>query len=83
MKNSKHHHNKSGRPSTDSTIEAHRPRWRRIHHDWRFWVFLVLMVTAMVIYIASEDLSVHRVVSGASLSQKMSRHSINHDAHHP
>jgi hypothetical protein len=58
MKNSKHHHNEFGRPSTDSTIEAHRPRWRRIHHDWRFWVFLVLMVTAMVIYIASEDLSV-------------------------
>src|ERR1035441_5019093 len=25
----------------------HRPYWKRAHHDWRFWVALVLMLAAM------------------------------------
>jgi hypothetical protein len=57
MESSKHEHNEHGRPASESTIEAKRPKWRRIHHDWRFWVFLVLTVVAMVVYITSQDLS--------------------------
>ncbi len=51
-------HNETGRPSSEATIESHRPKWRTIHHSWIFWVVLVLMITAMVIYIMSLDLSV-------------------------
>lgn len=57
MQDTKHEHNETGRPSADTTIEAHRPYWKRAHHDWRFWVFLVLMIVAMVVYIVTQDLS--------------------------
>ena len=35
----------------------HRPYWKRAHHDWKFWVALVLMLTAMFIYLMTDDLS--------------------------
>jgi hypothetical protein len=35
----------------------HHPYWRRAHHDWRFWVALVLMLMAMLIYVMTDDLS--------------------------
>jgi hypothetical protein len=35
----------------------HRPYWKRAHHDWRFWVALVLMLAAMFIYLMTDDLS--------------------------
>jgi hypothetical protein len=57
MQDTKHDHNPHGRPSADTTNEAHRPYWKRAHHDWRFWLVLVLMIVAMVVYIVSEDLS--------------------------
>ncbi len=31
------------------------PRKRPIHHDWRFWVAIVLMLGAMGVYIATMD----------------------------
>ena len=31
--------------------------WRRMHHDWRMWVGLVLMLAAITIYVLSEDLA--------------------------
>jgi hypothetical protein len=36
---------------------THRPYWQRAHHDWKFWVGLVLMLTAMVIYVTSNNLA--------------------------
>jgi hypothetical protein len=39
---------------------AHRdvhPYWKRAHHDWRFWVGLVLMLAAIAIYVLSDDLA--------------------------
>lgn len=35
----------------------HRPYWRRAHHDWRFRLALALMLTAMFIYLMTDDLS--------------------------
>ncbi len=34
-----------------------RPYWRRAHHDWRFWLAMVLMVAAISTYVATESLS--------------------------
>jgi hypothetical protein len=31
--------------------------WRRMHHDWRMWVGLILMLAAIMIYVLSEDLA--------------------------
>jgi hypothetical protein len=33
------------------------PYWRRAHHDWRFWLGLVVMLVAIGIYVGTNDLS--------------------------
>lgn len=30
-----------------------KPRWKRIHHTWGFWIFLLLMFAAILYYIYS------------------------------
>ena len=49
-------------PDHDSVHHVHmdrdkRPYWKRAHHDWRFWVGLVLMLAAITIYVMSDDLA--------------------------
>lgn len=34
-----------------------RPYWKRAHHDFRFWIGMVLMLAAITIYVMSDDLS--------------------------
>jgi hypothetical protein len=36
---------------------AHSPYWKRAHHDWRFWIVVLLMLGAMVTYVMTEDLA--------------------------
>jgi hypothetical protein len=44
---------------------VHHPYWRRAHHDWKFWLALALMLSAMFIYVMTDDLAfVPRVHSG-------------------
>jgi hypothetical protein len=52
--NHNHHHH----PEADSDNVQHdrRPYWKHVHHDWRFWVAVLLMLAAMVIYVMSDDL---------------------------
>jgi len=33
------------------------PYWKRAHRDWRIWVALFFMLTAMTIYVLSDDLA--------------------------
>jgi hypothetical protein len=33
------------------------PYWKRAHHDWKFWVAIVLMLLGMWVYLRSNDLS--------------------------
>ena len=51
---SHHAHEDAG---NDSVQHTHRPYWKRAHHDWRFWLAVLLMLTAMLIYVMTEDLS--------------------------
>lgn len=41
----------------DRSHHAHHPYWKRAHHDWKFWVALILMLAAMMIYVMSDDLA--------------------------
>ena len=34
-----------------------QPYWKRAHRDWVFWVGMVLMLSAIAIYVMSDDLS--------------------------
>ena len=42
---------------TEIVPRDHRPYWRRAHHSWGFWVGLVLAMAAIIIYFASDNLS--------------------------
>jgi len=42
-------------PDSDTVQKSNRPYWKRMHHDWRFWAALLLMIAAMIIYVVSED----------------------------
>jgi hypothetical protein len=45
----------------------HRPFWKRAHHDWKFWAAMILMLTAMFIYVMTDDLAfVPRIHSHAA-----------------
>jgi hypothetical protein len=33
----------------------HLPYWKRMHHTWSFWVFVVLMLAAITYYVMSVD----------------------------
>jgi hypothetical protein len=46
------------REELERSHHEHRPYWKRAHHDWRFWVALVLMLAAMLIYVMTDDLSI-------------------------
>lgn len=36
-------------------LHDHRPYWKRIHHTWSFWIFLFLMLAAIIYYVMSVD----------------------------
>ena len=39
-------------------IEAehtHEPKWKRVHHTWWFWIFLVLMLAGILYYVMTVD----------------------------
>jgi len=36
---------------------AHKPYWKRMHHSWFFWVFMVLTIVAVIYYIVTIDFS--------------------------
>lgn len=46
-----HQHAKRHDSNTDL-----RPYWRRAHHDWRFWLAMVLMSAAIATYVLTQDL---------------------------
>jgi hypothetical protein len=54
------HHNYGNEGSEGPRVVHHEPRlpyWRRAHHDWHFWIGLVLMLVAISIYVLSENLA--------------------------
>jgi hypothetical protein len=44
-------------PGHHHEVHVHRPYWRRAHRDWRFWVGVLFIALALVIYISTVDLS--------------------------
>ena len=37
--------------------ESQTAYWKTVHHHWWFWLGLVLMLTAMTVYVLSDNLS--------------------------
>jgi hypothetical protein len=57
MNETKHSSHQHGTTARDSVRHEPDPYWKRAHHDWRFWVGLFFMFTAITIYVMSNDLS--------------------------
>ncbi len=55
MSHTHHHHHADDRTTGK---EPNGPYWKRAHHDWKFWLAISLMLTAMMTYIVTLDLSV-------------------------
>jgi len=55
MSEAEHSHRQHGNPNSDIARGGHRPYWKRAHHDWRLWIGVALMLTAMAIYVMTED----------------------------
>jgi hypothetical protein len=54
LKQSSHQHGTPARESIQHHPDAY---WKRAHRDWRIWVALFFMMTAITIYVLSDDLS--------------------------
>jgi hypothetical protein len=51
-----HHHH----PHPTGPVAPHeqrKPYWQRAHKDWKFWVGVVCIIAAIVIYVLTLDLS--------------------------
>ena len=42
---------------SDPRQHAHIPYWKRAHTDWRFWIGVMLMLVAMIVYVMTGDLA--------------------------
>ena len=50
-----HHHHPDTGPHLPHAQE--KPYWQRAHKDWKFWVGVVFIAAAIVIYVTTLDLS--------------------------
>jgi hypothetical protein len=41
----------------DGAKQGHSSYWKFAHHDWRFWLGLILIFGSMFMYLATQDLS--------------------------
>ena len=56
MKEIKEHHKSHGDPKGGPINQGHPPYWRCAHRDWRLWFCVILMLAAMLVYLATGDL---------------------------
>jgi hypothetical protein len=58
-------------PHDSSKSGETRPYWKRAHHDWRFWIAMVLMAAAISTYVLTQDLRIRpqnaRVMPGPNV----------------
>ena len=54
---SSHHHHQQDAKYGCLAASLHIPYWKRAHSDWRFWVGIVLMLIAMIVYVMSDNLA--------------------------
>jgi len=33
----------------------HRPYWKRVHRDWKFWAVMLGMIALMIFYVMSDN----------------------------
>ena len=56
MNELRHDTKSHGDPNGGPIHHSEPPCWRRAHRDWRIWIFVILMLAAMVIYLLTGNL---------------------------
>lgn len=57
MNENKHDHHRQKREELKKIRHDPKPYWKRMHHTLSFWIFLFLMLAAMVYFMMSDNLS--------------------------
>jgi len=52
-----HGHHRHGGPEPDPVHHEDRPYWKRAHRDWRVWIAVVFCMTAITIFVLSDNLA--------------------------
>ena len=47
----KHDHHRSANPTGGKAQHDHRYYWKGAHRDWRIWVYVILMLAAMLLFV--------------------------------
>ena len=71
MNEQKHNHHGYGGQNNDSVHYGHSSYWKRAHRDWRFWVGVISMLAAIIIYVMSDDLAGGLAINGSRPFQAM------------
>jgi hypothetical protein len=56
MNELKKEHHRFENPNGAELHHGHRPYWKRAHRDWRIWFCVIVMLFAMLVYIATGGL---------------------------
>ena len=56
MNEPKHDHHRFENPNGEELHHPHPAYWKHAHRDWRIWFCVILMLTAMVVYLMTGDL---------------------------
>ncbi|MGA2296765.1 MAG: hypothetical protein ABSG15_04365 [FCB group bacterium] len=57
MNENEHTHNLLEMQEKEEAKHDHKPYWKRVHHSWIFWIFLVLTLLAILYYTMTDDFS--------------------------
>jgi len=55
MNENEHNNHQQEELNHANGFHDHKPYWKQIHHTWGFWIFLFLMLAAIIYYVMSVD----------------------------
>ena len=56
MKEQEHEHPRSADPNGDKAQHDHRDYWKGAQRDWRIWVYVIVMLAAMLLFVMRRNL---------------------------
>ena len=51
MQKPKYDHRRLENPNGGKAQHDHRYNWKGIHRDWRIWVYMIVMLAAMLLFV--------------------------------
>jgi hypothetical protein len=61
-------HSRASKEHGHDSVHDLGPYWKRAHRDWRFWIGVLFMSVALIVYVMTVDLSMTPRMSPAQPS---------------